>query len=58
MRCTSCASELIPGKPFCHACGAPVAGTCSSCGATLSAEFRFCPDCGTHLVTRVPGFPV
>ena len=47
MRCTSCASELIPGKPFCHACGAPVAGTCSSCGATLSAEFRFCPDCGT-----------
>lgn len=47
MRCASCASELIPGKPFCHVCGAPVAGACATCGATLAAEFRFCPDCGT-----------
>ena len=47
MRCSSCASELIPGKPFCHACGAPVPGSCTSCGATLAPEFRFCPDCGT-----------
>lgn len=49
MRCASCATELIAGKPFCHACGASAAGACPSCGATLAAEFRFCPDCGTRV---------
>lgn len=49
VRCASCATELIPGKPFCHACGAPAAGACPSCGATLAPEFRFCPDCGTRV---------
>lgn len=53
MRCASCAAELIPGKPFCHACGVPVAGTCASCGATLAGDFRFCPDCGAP--TRADG---
>ncbi|MBM4246833.1 MAG: tetratricopeptide repeat protein, partial [Deltaproteobacteria bacterium] len=53
MRCASCASELIPGKPFCHVCGVPVAGTCASCGATLAGDFRFCPDCGAP--TRADG---
>ena len=47
MRCGTCATELIPGKAFCHACGAAAAGVCTSCGAALGPEFRFCPDCGT-----------
>jgi len=54
VRCTSCATELIPGKPFCHACGTPVAGACPRCGATLVAEFRFCPDCGTRIGAADP----
>jgi class 3 adenylate cyclase/tetratricopeptide (TPR) repeat protein len=69
MRCSSCGAELIPGKPFCHACGAPAVIACTQCGRALQPGFRFCPDCGTeigspaleakspandHLAARVP----
>src|SRR5262245_55264192 len=46
MRCTRCGTELLPGKKFCHACGASVAAPCSNCGSPLEPEWRFCPDCG------------
>src|SRR5437667_847119 len=46
MRCAACGAELIAGKKFCHACGAPVAVQCRGCGATIDRDFRFCPDCG------------
>src|SRR5262245_4816134 len=46
MRCVTCGVELIPGKKFCHACGAGVGTRCRGCGSALEASFRFCPDCG------------
>src|SRR5262245_38367748 len=46
MRCVTCGVELIPGKKFCHACGAAVGSRCRGCGAALEATFHFCPDCG------------
>ena len=46
MRCAACGTELLPGKRFCHACGARAPLVCAGCGASVSAEFRFCPDCG------------
>src|SRR6185295_15851160 len=49
MRCLRCGTELLPGKRFCHACGAEAGRRCPSCGAALEASFRFCPDCGTAL---------
>src|SRR5262245_27362027 len=49
MRCGSCATELIPGKAFCHVCGTRVPQACPNCGAQLSAGFRFCPDCGYQI---------
>ena len=47
MRCLRCGTELLPGKRFCHACGAEAGRRCPSCGAAIEASFRFCPDCGT-----------
>ncbi len=47
MRCDACGVELIPGKAFCHACGARTPAQCRKCGAPLDPAFRFCPDCGT-----------
>jgi class 3 adenylate cyclase/tetratricopeptide (TPR) repeat protein len=52
MRCAACAAELLPGKRFCHACGAPAPRRCDGCGAALEAEFRFCPDCGRPVQTN------
>src|SRR6186997_691025 len=49
MRCLRCGTELLPGKRFCHACGAEAGRRCPSCGAAIEASFRFCPDCGTAL---------
>jgi class 3 adenylate cyclase/tetratricopeptide (TPR) repeat protein len=46
MRCVTCGVELIEGKKFCHACGAPVGMRCRGCAAPLESSFRFCPDCG------------
>lgn len=49
MHCVKCGTELLPGKQFCHACGARAPVTCSSCGASVDAAFKFCPDCGAAL---------
>src|SRR5262245_19377876 len=51
MRCASCGTELIPGKRFCHACGARATSQCPACGASVTAEVRFCPDCGVELAS-------
>ncbi len=55
MRCTACETELLPGKPFCHACGAPIALSCPACGREIRPEFKFCPDCGRRLTAEEPG---
>jgi class 3 adenylate cyclase/tetratricopeptide (TPR) repeat protein len=47
VRCVNCQTELIPGKPFCHACGTRAPLLCSNCGNSIEAGFRFCPACGT-----------
>ena len=54
MRCTNCQAELIPGKRFCHRCGAPSGSRCRSCGSALRPEFRFCPDCGSAVAGDEP----
>ena len=53
MRCRACGTELIPGKAFCHACGAHAPQVCGHCGATVEAGFKFCPDCG-HALDGAP----
>ena len=50
MRCGACGTDLIAGKPFCHACGVPAPRRCEHCGAALEPGFRFCPECGTAVV--------
>jgi class 3 adenylate cyclase/ABC-type lipoprotein export system ATPase subunit/tetratricopeptide (TPR) repeat protein len=50
MQCINCGTELIPGKQFCHACGARAVQACPNCGNTVQPGFRFCPDCGFQLV--------
>jgi class 3 adenylate cyclase len=52
MRCSSCGTELIAGKLFCHACGSRVVQACPNCGVTVQAGFRFCADCGYQLATE------
>ncbi|MGE0519200.1 MAG: adenylate/guanylate cyclase domain-containing protein [Candidatus Binatia bacterium] len=54
MRCRPCGNELLPGKAFCHACGAPAPQCCARCGAEVKSGFRFCPDCGAGLAAEVP----
>lgn len=49
MRCARCGTEILPGKPFCHVCGAAVERHCSNCGAPVQEGYRFCPDCGAAL---------
>jgi membrane protease subunit (stomatin/prohibitin family) len=49
--CGSCGSSVAPGK-FCSACGKdlkPAGGAaayCAGCGGALSADAKFCPQCG------------
>jgi class 3 adenylate cyclase len=54
MRCTRCGTELIPGKRFCHECGARAQIPCPHCGAVVDPQFRFCPDCGGALAADRP----
>lgn len=54
MRCRACGTTLLPGKAFCHACGARATRTCANCGAEVEAGFRFCPDCGQALEGDAP----
>jgi class 3 adenylate cyclase len=51
MRCSNCATELVAGAKFCHACGTRVASNCPSCATPIRAEYRFCPECGFALTT-------
>jgi class 3 adenylate cyclase/tetratricopeptide (TPR) repeat protein len=51
VQCSTCKTELIPGKKFCHNCGAPAVVACPNCGAPVDPTFRFCPDCGTRIAT-------
>jgi class 3 adenylate cyclase/tetratricopeptide (TPR) repeat protein len=51
MRCRSCGTELLPGKAFCHACGARAPQVCGHCGEVVEAGFKFCPNCGQGLET-------
>ena len=57
MRCRACGTELLPGKSFCHACGARATQTCGHCGAEVDPGFRFCPDCGQALTSDAPPAP-
>ncbi|MBX3028071.1 AAA family ATPase [bacterium] len=54
MRCRACGTTLLPGKSFCHACGARATQACANCGAEVEAGFRFCPDCGQPLAAEGP----
>jgi class 3 adenylate cyclase len=53
MRCAQCGTELLPGKKFCHACGAAAPAACPSCGARVEPGWRFCADCG-HALGEAP----
>jgi class 3 adenylate cyclase len=55
MRCRSCGTELLPGKAFCHACGARAPQVCGHCGELVEAGFKFCPNCGQGLETPAAG---
>ena len=57
MRCRACGTTLLPGKSFCHACGARATQTCANCGAEVEAGFKFCPDCGQPLAADAPAAP-
>ena len=54
MRCRACGTALLPGKSFCHACGARATQVCVHCGVEVEAGFRFCPDCGQALAAAEP----
>jgi class 3 adenylate cyclase len=49
MRCSRCGTELLPGKKFCVACGAPAQIPCANCGSPIEPGWRFCPDCGREI---------
>jgi hypothetical protein len=46
----------LPADGFAYAKGAPKQFTRSDLERAVTREF--CPTCGTHLVTRVPGLPM
>ena len=52
MQCAKCSTELIPGKKFCHHCGASAVVACPNCGAAVDPGFRFCPDCGFQIAAE------
>lgn len=54
MQCAKCGTDLLPGKPFCHACGAPAPTACPQCGREVQPGFRFCPDCGHEIAAAPP----
>ena len=52
--CPSCGWGLLPGRPFCPACGTrvtPVASgpACASCGVPAAPGAKFCASCGRSL---------
>jgi len=44
---------LMPGSEFAYATGAPKSFTRSDLSRPVTREF--CPTCGTHILTRLPG---
>lgn len=46
--CTNCKEKTPKGK-FCLHCGHRFASACLKCGTELSAEAKFCPECGERL---------
>ncbi len=54
MNCSNCGTELLPGKQFCHACGAAAKTGCPRCSAEVDPSFRFCPDCGFDMGVSAP----
>jgi class 3 adenylate cyclase len=52
MLCARCGAELLAGKKFCVACGAPAQIPCANCGAPVEPSWRFCPDCGRELAAE------
>jgi predicted ATPase/class 3 adenylate cyclase len=51
MSCRSCGAEILPGRKFCTACGAPVSEallfiTCIACGSSNPVAAKFCGKCG------------
>ncbi len=57
MLCAQCGTELLPGKKFCHACGAAAAAACAACGARVDPSWRFCPECGQAVGSAAPVTP-
>ena len=55
MNCASCGATLLPGKRFCHVCGAGAGPACPHCGTSVQPGFAFCPDCGGGLETAAEG---
>ena len=62
MKCSFCGSENPQDAVKCAVCGSPLSAAqsaapaesrshvrCPGCGATLSADVRFCPQCGTGI---------
>src|SRR5262245_24576191 len=49
MKCVYCQRENRTGAKFCEQCGKPLSRVCPSCGSELSAQAKFCVDCGHQL---------
>jgi hypothetical protein len=63
--CSTCASALVPGAPFCAQCGTaavavtssgiPISSHCKGCGKTALRGGKFCFDCAQHVVISPQG---
>jgi len=54
VQCVTCGADLLPGKPFCPACGTRAVQACAQCGGTVVPGFRFCPECGSPVAAPAP----
>ena len=57
--CPSCDASVIPGMPFCPACGKRIrtqlqGPQCQRCGTTALDGTRYCPACGQDLSSAPP----
>lgn len=51
MQCSNCKQDNPTSARFCSQCGAPFALSCPACGVAVSAEQKFCMECGQRLQT-------